>query len=76
MIDQAEKYLRDIIFTKFRVRYEENIAIIQVSPDEMKKLFNLNVMNEIGKKLKKIGFDYVTVDLFGYSSDNMNKTSI
>lgn len=73
MVDKAENYLRDLGFKQFRIRHHGDTARIEVAPSERIKFFNLNTMDEIGIKLKEIGFIYVTLDLLGYRTGSMNE---
>ncbi|PJI08829.1 MULTISPECIES: ATP-dependent sacrificial sulfur transferase LarE [Clostridium] len=74
MIDRAETFLLDLGFKQLRVRCHDTIARIEISPDEMENFLNSKIIMEVNKKLKEIGFLYVTLDLGGYISGNMNKT--
>lgn len=72
MVEDSEQFLLDLGFKQVRVRHHGEIARIEVSPEERSKFFNLDIMDKVGKKLKKIGFTYVTLDMLGYKSGNMN----
>ena len=37
------------------------------------KFFNEDLLNKTNKKLKEIGFKYVTLDMAGYEMGSMNK---
>ena len=72
MVDKAEQFLLDKGFVQLRVRiHGENLARIEVLPDEMEKLLSLH--SEIVAKFKEIGFAYVTMDLQGYRTGAMNE---
>lgn len=72
MVDKAEQFLLDKGFLQLRVRiHGENLARIEVLPDEMEKLLSLH--SEIVSKFKEIGFAYVTMDLQGYRTGAMNE---
>ncbi|MGE4283793.1 MAG: ATP-dependent sacrificial sulfur transferase LarE [Clostridia bacterium] len=73
MIEQAETYLMDLGFKQFRVRYHGEIARIEVLLEDMKRFFNDQLMNEVVKKFKQIGFAYITLDLEGYRIGSMNE---
>ncbi|WP_408955575.1 ATP-dependent sacrificial sulfur transferase LarE [Natroniella sp. ANB-PHB2] len=73
MVEQAEDYLIKLGFKQFRVRHHEQIARIEVAPEERKKFFELEVMDQISAKLKEVGFIYVTLDLAGYRPGSMNE---
>ena len=74
MVDRAEQLLLDLGFKQVRVRIHGNIARIEVMPEEIAKLTEDGVRNEVYKTLKDIGFDYVTMDLAGYRTGSMNET--
>ncbi|MBI3582672.1 MAG: ATP-dependent sacrificial sulfur transferase LarE [Nitrospinae bacterium] len=74
MVDKAEDFLLSMGFRQVRVRHYDEMARIEVSKDEIKKLFNNGTSEKISKRLKEIGFKYVTVDLEGYRTGNMNLT--
>lgn len=73
MIDEAEQFLLDLGIRQVRVRHHGDIARIEVARDERKKLFDTDIMDGISKKLKEIGFKYVTLDLEGYRTGSMNE---
>lgn len=73
MVEQAEDYLIELGFEQFRVRHHEEIARIEVAPEERKKFFELEAMDQISAKLREVGFTYVTLDLTGYRSGSMNE---
>ena len=73
MVDKAEQFLLDMGITQVRVRHHGEIARIEVEPSEREKFFNIEVMDNIGKEFKKIGFTYVTLDVLGYRTGSMNE---
>ena len=80
MVDKAEQLLIDMGFEQVRVRIHSfgngetsgTIARIEVNPDEITKL----VLNReaIVSEFKKIGFNYISMDLQGYRTGSMNET--
>lgn len=72
-IEKSEEYLISIGFNQFRVRVHNDIARIEVGKDELYKFFNEDLLNKTDKKLKEIGFKYVTLDMAGYEMGSMNK---
>ncbi|MBP2033260.1 uncharacterized protein J2Z42_001963 [Clostridium algifaecis] len=72
MVEDSEQFLLDLGFKQVRVRYHGQIARIEVAPDERSKFFDLDIMDKVGKKLKEIGFTYVTLDVSGYKTGSMN----
>ena len=56
-----------------RVRDHNNIARIEVGKNERSLLFDELIMDKIDQELKAIGFKYITLELSGYKSGNLNK---
>ncbi len=73
MVDKAEQFLMDMGFKQLRVRHHDEIARIEVDPDERVHFFDLEIMDKIGAEFKKIGFKYVTLDIIGYRTGSMNE---
>ena len=73
MVEEAEQFLLDLGIRQVRVRHHEEIARIEVSPGERAKFFNLEVMDKIGERFRKIGYTYVTLDILGYRTGSMNE---
>lgn len=70
MTDRAEQVLCNLGLTQVRVRMNDNSARIEVPFDEMKIVFdNAKYINDA---LKKIGYDFVSLDLEGYKTGKMN----
>ncbi|AKL94857.1 hypothetical protein CACET_c13920 [Clostridium aceticum] len=73
MVELAEQFLLDKGFRQVRVRHHGEIARIEVEKTERERFFDLQLMDEIGNKLKEIGFHYVTIDALGYRTGSMNE---
>lgn len=74
MIEEAEDILRGGFgFSQVRVRRHGDIARIEVKPQEIEKFFKGTVASGAAKRLKDLGFKYVTVDLQGYRTGSMNE---
>ncbi len=76
MVEKAEDYLHDLGFVQLRVRVhgsEGELARIEVDPDEIGRLAEKNLREQVVSQLKEIGFTYVTVDLTGFRSGAMNE---
>ena len=75
MIREAEKFLRDRFNLKqLRVRlHEETLARIEFLPEDFTKIFTLENIELIKRKLKEFGFSYITVDIEGFRSGSMNE---
>lgn len=73
-IGSAESFIKGLGVKQIRVRHEEKTARIEVSPDEIGLI--MTYKEDISKKLKKLGFIYVALDLDGYNEGNLNKAVI
>ena len=73
MVDVAEDYLFGLGFKQVRVRHYGNLARIEVLQEEMARLMNGSLREEVVNHLKKIGYRYVTLDLQGFRSGSMNE---
>jgi pyridinium-3,5-biscarboxylic acid mononucleotide sulfurtransferase len=74
IVEKAELALFGLGFKQVRVRHHGDIARIEVAGNEIQKIFNKKLMKSIDKKLKKLGFTYVSLDLTGYRTGSMNDT--
>jgi uncharacterized protein len=72
-IEQAEDFLRTLGLVEFRVRHHDTIARIEVHPEDFKKIATEPNRSKIIKKLKSLGFKYITIDLQGFRSGSMNE---
>ena len=69
----CELFMKELHFREFRVRYHGDLARIEVSPNELDRLFEKATRNVIVQKFKQVGFKYVSLDLQGYRSGSMNE---
>lgn len=73
-VDAAETFLRERGFRFFRVRFHDTSTVrIEVGPQELPRLVEEPLRQELVKYLKDLGFTYVTVDLQGYRTGSMNE---
>lgn len=70
-IEQSESYLRSLGIRQVRVRTHQEIARIEVEPEDMKLV--LMHHHQITENLQSFGYKYITLDLQGYMSGSMNK---
>ena len=73
-IDKAESLMRKLGFIEFRVRHHNELARIEVSQNDFKKIIRLEVREQIVNKFKKLGFIYVSLDLQGFRSGALNES--
>lgn len=73
-VDKAEEILYNYGFEQIRVRMHNDIARIELSSQDIKRvLLNPRLKKNIIKRLKQLGFSYITLDLEGYRTGSMNE---
>ena len=72
-VERGEEYLRSLGFREFRVRVHDDLARIEIAPNELERALNLEITEKIAAKFRRLGFKYVTLDLHGYRSGAMNE---
>jgi len=72
-VDQAEDFLFGLGFKQVRVRHYGNLARIEVLTEEMGRLMNGSLRENVVNHLKGIGYRYITLDLQGFRSGSMNE---
>jgi len=72
-VEQAEIQLRKYHFKQFRLRIHDNIARLEILPEDMPIAFNEEYRKEIINTLKGFGYTYITIDLEGYRTGSMNE---
>jgi len=71
-IEAGEEILRSFGFKLFRLRAHQSIARIEVAKNERSKFFDEQVLDEISKKIKELGFTFVAMELEGYEMGSLN----
>ena len=75
-IEKAENYIRSLGFKMVRLRHyrladETLLARLEVNKKDIIKIANRK--SQIANRLKKLGYNYITLDLEGYRSGSMNE---
>jgi uncharacterized protein len=65
--------MKSLHFREFRVRFHGDLARIEVSQQEIDRLFDKATRDAIVKRFKEVGFNYVSVDLQGFRSGSLNE---
>jgi uncharacterized protein len=73
MIEEAEEFLRAKGFDDVRVRVHGNLARIEVSPQEIARLSSPGTRTSVTKRLRSLGFTYISLDLEGYRTGSLNE---
>ena len=74
MVELAEQYLWDLGFSQLRVRVHGNLARIELPLEEMGRMWEQGLREQVDTYFRKIGFAYVALDLRGYRTGSMNET--
>ncbi len=72
-VERAEAYLKTLGYREFRVRlHEGELARIEVPLSALPRLADPAVAGELVRRLKELGFRFVTLDLEGFRSGSLN----
>ncbi len=69
----CERFMKELCFREFRVRYHGDLARIEVAQEEFDRLVEKPTRDVLVQKFKEIGFNYVSLDLQGYRTGSMNE---
>jgi uncharacterized protein len=72
-IGAAEAFLRSLGLRQLRVRHHDDVARIELEPDEMAMLMRDGNRDRVVERLKELGYQYVTLDLTGFRSGSLNE---
>lgn len=72
-VDRGEDILRDLGFREFRVRHHDLMVRLEIAPQEMDRALRREVVDELARRFRELGFKYVTLDLHGYRTGAMNE---
>jgi len=70
----AEAFLRNLKFSRCRVRHYAELAKIEVSIQDAGRLCEPGVRHRVVKAFREIGFLYVSMDLEGFDSGRLNRS--
>jgi len=72
-VDRGEEILREFGFREFRVRHHDQLVRIEIAPAEMDRMLRKDLIDELARRFRELGFKYVTLDLEGFRSGSMNE---
>jgi len=73
LVEKGEAALRQLGFRQFRVRLHDQLARIEIAPEELPRAMTAEMAREIAARLKAAGFLYVALDLEGYRQGSLNE---
>lgn len=71
-VDRGEEILREFGFREFRVRHHDKLVRLEIAPAEMDRILQKDLLEELARRFRELGFTYVTLDLQGFRSGSMN----
>jgi uncharacterized protein len=71
-VERAENALRAIGFREFRVRFEDDVARLEIATEEIARAFDPEVRRAMADGVRAAGFRRVVVDLDGFRSGSLN----
>ena len=72
-VGRAERVLKDLGFRQCRVRvHSSDLVRVEVEADDVARLAEAGVRQEVVTRLKALGWRFVTLDLEGFRSGSMN----
>ncbi len=72
-VDRGEEIMRELGFREFRVRHHDNLVRLEVAPSELDRALQREIVDELARRFRELGFKFVTLDLHGYRSGAMNE---
>lgn len=72
-VETGEEQIKALGFRQFRVRFHDQLVRIEISREELQKALSLEMARQFTEIFKKLGFQYVTIDLEGYRQGSMNE---
>lgn len=73
VVDRGEEILRDLGFQEFRVRHHDSLVRLEIAPAEMARALRMDLLEDLARRFRELGFKYVTLDLHGFRSGAMNE---
>ncbi|MDP2842947.1 MAG: TIGR00268 family protein, partial [Acetobacterium sp.] len=72
-IYKIEKAIRDLGFSRVRVRHHGVLARIELLPEDIQAFAMPDVRSKINQIVLDAGFSFAALDLAGYKMGNMNR---
>ena len=72
-VEKGEEEIKALGFRQFRVRFHEELVRIEIAKDELARALTPEMAAAFTEIFKKLGFQYVTLDLEGYRQGSLNE---
>ncbi len=73
-IDRSERLIRELGFRQVRVRHHGHIARIELPAEEIGRFVAEGLAEPVARRIRELGFQYVTLDLEGYRTGSLNES--
>lgn len=71
--EEAERLTTEMGFAGARVRIHGDLVRIELRRDQFARILNDDIREALTSAIKKLGYNYITIDAEGYRSGSMNK---
>jgi uncharacterized protein len=71
-VENAEESMRQLGFREFRVRHHGELARVEIDRNELPRALSIEMFDSITAALRKVGYQYVTLDTTGFRSGSLN----
>ena len=71
-VEKAEEGMRQLGFREFRVRHHGELARVEIARNELPRALTIEMLDTITAALRKVGYQYVTLDTTGFRSGSLN----
>src|SRR5689334_21391734 len=72
-VDRGEEILRELGLRALSVRNHDQLVPIEIALAEMDRVLRRDLIDELARRFRELGFKYVTLDLEGFRSGSMNE---
>jgi pyridinium-3,5-biscarboxylic acid mononucleotide sulfurtransferase len=72
-VEIGEEEMKALGFRQFRVRFHGELVRIEVAREELHRALDLAMADKFTQVFRKLGFQYVTLDLQGYRQGSLNE---
>ncbi len=72
-VETGEEEIKALGFRQFRVRFHGDVVRIEIAPEELPKALTMEMAGGLSTIFKRLGFQYVTLDLEGYRQGSLNE---
>lgn len=73
VVERGEEIMRSLGFREFRVRHHDELVRLEIAPAEIDGALRREVVDELARRFRALGFRYVALDLHGYRTGAMNE---